>query len=156
MTLASCTNEQPATKTTRESSSANRTGTADSCRPAMRSGKLPDWANAGFTHGTTDHFILSDRRQIVAVVFGYPLTERSTFKGGRQNKVRFIPREAAAESAGELRITAVLAVNGRTEKRTISPWPGASIIDLPEAGCWSLTLHWGHRTDSLDLRYRPE
>jgi hypothetical protein len=31
--------------------------------------------------------------------------------------------------------------------------PGPSTIDLPEAGCWRLTLSWSGRKDSVDLAY---
>ena len=28
-----------------------------------------------------------------------------------------------------------------------------SIVDLPEAGCWRLTLTYGDQVDSIDLEY---
>ncbi|KUL22158.1 hypothetical protein [Streptomyces regalis] len=121
----------------------------------MRAGRLPQWARAGFTDGTAEHFVLGDRGQLIGVVFGYPLTERSTPEPGRQNKIRWIPRDAeAADEAGSLRITAVRAGSGHTVRREVSPWPGPSVIDLPAAGCWSLTLRWGTHTDTTDLHYR--
>jgi hypothetical protein len=37
--------------------------------------------------------------------------------------------------------------------RRVTGSPGPSIIDLPAAGCWRLTLRWSGRVDTLDLRY---
>jgi hypothetical protein len=34
--------------------------------------------------------------------------------------------------------------------------PGPSIVDLPQAGCWTLSLRWGEFRDTIDLGYaRP-
>ena len=38
-------------------------------------------------------------------------------------------------------------------RRALPGGPGPSIIDLPAAGCWRLTLRWSGRSDVLDLRY---
>ena len=43
--------------------------------------------------------------------------------------------------------------SGRPVSRSVFGGPGPSIIDLPAAGCWRMTLTWSGRTDSLDLRY---
>lgn len=127
------------------------------CQPDMRSGKLPQWAKAGFTQGTASHYVLGERGSILGVVFGHPLTERSTPKPGRQNKIRWIPRDKdAAEAAGKLQLTAVRAADGQTVRREVTPWPGPSVIDMPKAGCWSFTLRWGDHTDTVDLRYGAE
>ena len=33
---------------------------------------------------------------------------------------------------------------------------GPSIVDLPDPGCWRLTLRWGKHRDTIDLVYeRP-
>ena len=42
---------------------------------------------------------------------------------------------------------------GDRVERSVADGPGPSTIDLPEAGCWRMTLSWADRTDSLDLEY---
>jgi hypothetical protein len=45
-------------------------------------------------------------------------------------------------------------VVGRTVSRAVPGGPGPSIINLPDAGCWRLTLTWSGGRDTLDLLYR--
>lgn len=42
---------------------------------------------------------------------------------------------------------------GDAVERSVQGGPGPSIIDLPDVGCWRLTLTWGTTTDGLDLEY---
>jgi len=45
---------------------------------------------------------------------------------------------------------------GAPVERRLEQFPGPSFVDLPEPGCWRLTLTWADRTDTLDLEYvRP-
>jgi hypothetical protein len=44
---------------------------------------------------------------------------------------------------------------GRPVRRLVMGGPGPSIIDLPAAGCWRMSLAWSGRTDQIDLTYRP-
>jgi hypothetical protein len=50
---------------------------------------------------------------------------------------------------------------GKPVMRQVTGGPGPSIVDLPAAGCWRLTLTWrqdpGRRQvrDTLDLAYGP-
>jgi hypothetical protein len=44
---------------------------------------------------------------------------------------------------------------GGAVRRQVPGGPGPSIINLPAAGCWRLSLAWSGHTDSLDLDYRP-
>jgi hypothetical protein len=39
-------------------------------------------------------------------------------------------------------------------RREVDGGPGPSIINLPSAGCWRLSLTWSGHRDQLDLRYR--
>jgi hypothetical protein len=43
---------------------------------------------------------------------------------------------------------------GAPVTRKVFGGPGPSIINLPSAGCWRLTLRWSGRSDSLDLQYQ--
>jgi hypothetical protein len=42
---------------------------------------------------------------------------------------------------------------GHPVTRVVVGGPGPSIIDLPAAGCWRVSLAWSGRTDTLDLQY---
>ena len=42
---------------------------------------------------------------------------------------------------------------GAPVSRAVMGGPGPSIINLPNSGCWRLTLRWSGRVDSLDLDY---
>jgi hypothetical protein len=53
----------------------------------------------------------------------------------------------------DLLITAKLDGTGETADRKVTGGPGPSIIDLPRAGCWRLTLRWADYTDEMDLVY---
>jgi hypothetical protein len=94
--------------------------------------------------------------RIAAVVFGYPLL--SPPSSVRNNKILWVAR-TAPNGRSILRITAQRMDGARDVgppvRRTVDPGPGPSIVDLPAAGCWRLTLRWSGATDSLDLRYRP-
>jgi hypothetical protein len=37
--------------------------------------------------------------------------------------------------------------------KDLGPAPGPSIVDLPAAGCWRMTLRWGTYTDTISLPY---
>jgi hypothetical protein len=51
------------------------------------------------------------------------------------------------------RMAGARAVGSRVV-RVVQGGPGPSIVDLPRAGCWRLSLRWAGRTDELDLQYR--
>jgi hypothetical protein len=44
---------------------------------------------------------------------------------------------------------------GAPVERLLDQFPGPSTVDLPDPGCWRLTLTWADRTDTLDLEYVP-
>jgi hypothetical protein len=93
--------------------------------------------------------------RIVAIVFGYPL--RSPPGTTRNNKILWVARDPV-KPLSDLRIRAQRMVGadavGPVVARTVVGGPGPSIVDLPAAGCWRLSLRWSGRTDTLDLGYR--
>jgi hypothetical protein len=96
-------------------------------------------------HATSDH------RRIVAILFGRVLSAPPA--EDVNNKILWVARTRGADP---LRIEAVLDRTGRTVHREVTGGPGPSIVDLPEAGCWHLTLDWGpapDRRDTMDLVY---
>jgi hypothetical protein len=128
------------------------------CAARVEEGRLPDWADAGFSGDTRSPHVFGAKGDIVAVLFGHPLTvDRPE---GPNNKILWVARPAATPSPDSrapttLVITASLGGTTTRVTRTVSGGPGPSIIDLPQAGCWHLDLRWSGRTDTMDLVYLP-
>jgi hypothetical protein len=131
------------------------------CAATVRKDVLPEWARAGFSDPSPSGipYVLGARGDILGVIFGYPLT--APLGPDRANKILWNanpaadgPSPAPDDVAPEaLRIEARLAGTAEVVRREVPGGPGPSIIDLPRAGCWRLTLTWANHTDTLDLRY---
>jgi hypothetical protein len=116
---------------------------------------LPVWARGGFSGPRPRMpYAVGHSGRIAAIVYGYPL--RSPPAQGRNNKILWVSR-IWPKTPAPLWIRAQRMDGGRAigaPVRHIVPGaPGPSIIDLPAAGCWRLTLTWSGRRDSLDLAY---
>ena len=128
---------------------------ASGCEARVAFGVLPVWARAGFSDSRPRiaHVVGRDGR-IAAILFGYPLL--SPPSRARANKILWVAR-VTPNSSSTLRISAQrmdgLHILGRPVVRLVGGGPGPSIINLPAAGCWRLTLRWSGRTDTLDLDY---
>ncbi|MFG2169688.1 hypothetical protein [Micromonospora chersina] len=157
--LAGCTaTGAPATPATR-AASAPVTPAASAptgCAARVEEGRLPDWADAGFSGDARAPHVFGARGEIVAVLFGQPLAVGRT--EGPNNKILWVARPAATPSPdpsapATLVITATL--DGTTTRVTqeVAGGPGPSIVDVPRAGCWHLELRWSGRTDTMDLVY---
>jgi hypothetical protein len=94
--------------------------------------------------------VLGDRGDIVAAIFGYPLTVDRT--DGMSNKILWVSKVEAPR--GDLVIDGKLDGSATSAQRSVPGGPGPSIIDLPQPGCWHLTLTWPDHTDTMDLTYR--
>ncbi|MGD9959512.1 hypothetical protein [Nocardioides sp.] len=126
------------------------TGTCQSRVPAK---VLPDWATAGFSDPEPSiPYVLGDKGAIVAVLFAQPLSAPPS--ADHNNKILWVAR--SADFASDLEITARIADGSRTVTRTVAGGPGPSIIDLPEPGCWQLSLTWGDQSDSMALAYAAD
>ena len=126
---------------------------AEACRRDYVPRLLPSWARTGFSSSApTMPYVLGDRGDIVAILWAEhdPLVVPPA--ADRNNKILWAAR---VSSGGSLQIKARLAGSGRTVTRTVEGGPGPSIIDLPEAGCWSVDLSWGRYHDHLQLEYAP-
>ena len=131
---------------------ASSSGTAPggSCVDPLPSRALPAWARTGFSDPRPRiPYVLGDRGAIAAILFAQPLTSPPSPDHG--NKILWVSRTADGAS---LVITATLQDGSATVTRVVDGGPGPSIIDLPEPGCWHLTLQWGDHSDTLNLAYR--
>ena len=121
------------------------------CGTPVRTGALPEWARAGFNYdGSGTKQVYGAQGDILAIVFGYPLM--SPPDADRGNKILWVSREPV-ERGGDLQITAELAGTAVRAEQKVAGGPGPSLVDLPRAGCWHVTLTWSGRTDTMDLTY---
>jgi hypothetical protein len=125
------------------------------CTATVDQGVLPAWARAGFSDPKPRlPHVLARGGTILAAIFGYPLL--SPPSQTRSNKILWVAR-VTPQRPSDLRIAAQRLEGstpvGAPVARRVMGGPGPSIIDLPAAGCWRLTLRWSGRIDTLDLRY---
>ena len=132
-------------------------GAVRPCTSRVSFGVLPVWARDGFS-SPRPHLphVVARGGRIAALIFGYPLL--SPPSEVRSNKILWVDRRDPASPGGALWIHAQRMVGaravGRPATRVVAGGPGPSIVDLPKAGCWRLTLSWSGWRDTLDLRYR--
>jgi hypothetical protein len=113
---------------------------------------LPTWARDGFSDPEPRvPYVLSEDGRMAAILFA-PLQAPSA--PDRNNKILWVSRP---DSAGTpLDIAAVRAGSDGSVVHRHLGGPGPSIVDLPQAGCWTLTLRWGEFRDTMNLEYaRP-
>ena len=156
--LAGCTDHLPDRGGAPPSASA--TG---ACRSEVRTGEPPSWARSGFGPGASVPYVVGDRGDIVAVLLGDPL--HAPPLPGRASKILWVAREgtgpAPSGQTTKLEIEARLdrSDRGNSElvvSREVADGPGPSIVDLPQAGCWNLSLSWSGHTDTLAIVYQAE
>jgi hypothetical protein len=138
-------------------SSRSHPGTAaapppgSACDGAVVTGPLPEWARAGFSdpNPTMPH-VMSASGQVVAILFANPL--RAPARPDPNNKILWVTHDG---SGGSLTIRARLEGSNRTAVQSVPDGPGPSIIDMPVAGCWQMTLTWPGHTDTIAIPYAP-
>jgi hypothetical protein len=120
------------------------------CVDPVPSRVLPRWARAGFSDPRPRMpYVVGDDGEIAAILFAQPLNAPPS--PDHTNKILWVARVGGGTS---LRITATLTDGSVSTTRVIAGGPGPSIVDLPQTGCWHLTLAWGRHTDTLDLAYQ--
>jgi hypothetical protein len=134
---------------------ASSSPTATACAAQVDRGVLPVWARTGFTDPEPKiPHVVGRSGEIAAILFGDPLS--SPPSADHANKILWVSRQDTA-SAPVLAIRAQrmdgTAPVGAPVDRQVDGGPGPSFVDLPDPGCWRLTLSWGDRTDTLDLEY---
>jgi hypothetical protein len=117
-------------------------------------GVLQEWARTGFSDPEPKiPHVLGDKGQIVAILFGSLEAPPGPNTG---DKVLWVAKDPV-DGLSDLEITAQRIEDGKPvgkpERRTVAGGPGPSGIDMPEPGCWRMSLRWSGRTDRLELRY---
>jgi hypothetical protein len=126
------------------------------CRDTSANRLVPKWARAGFTdakpHVTQ---VLGRKGNIDAILFGNYLS--SPPAADRNNKILWVSRlHVGIVSVLDIkaqRMQGTRTIGGPVYRRLLDG-PGPSYVNLPQSGCWRLTLHWSGHSDSLDLKYR--
>lgn len=151
--LGACDSAGPGARPpTSASAPAAAADSLPTCAADVPSRVLPEWARTGFSEpNPAMPFVLGDRGDIVAIVFGYPLY--SPALPDRSNKILWVSR-VPQEPGEPLEIEARLDGTGDPVTQQVSGGAGPSIVDLPAAGCWHLRLMWSGHTDSMRLTYR--
>jgi len=155
LALAGCTSGEPGPSDTADSPTAPAvsSSSAAGCTADYTPQALPAWATAGFTHPDDPMpYVRGDRGEIVAIVWAEHDPVVVPPRTDRNNKILWVARQTP-EPGEALRVTATLEGTSHTVERTFDDGPGPSVLDLPEAGCWSMDLAWGDRHDHLRLRY---
>jgi hypothetical protein len=117
--------------------------------PQPKPGRLPEWARAGFSSPDPGiPMTYSDKGLMLALLFGAPLTAPPA--ADHNNKILWVAKVGAE---GDFSIDGRLEGSDLRVHRDVGPAPGPSIVDLPAAGCWRLTLRWGSYTDAISLPY---
>jgi hypothetical protein len=133
--------------------SSSPTAPAAACSSVVRTDVLPSWAWAGFSNPKAGGvpYVLGDRGDMVAVLFGQPLSAPEA--KDHSNKILWVPRDGGSPDPLEIqaeRVGSTVSVH-----RTIENGPGPSYLLLPTPGCWHLSLTWGGGAhhDTMDLAY---
>lgn len=113
---------------------------------SLETGTPPVWARAGFSGGGYPPFARSRSGNVIALVFGNPLSAPPA--ADHNNKILWVVRGG---SAGGIAVTARLEDSSRVT--TLHVPAGPSVVNMPTAGCWQLELRIGSRQDSIDLRW---
>lgn len=119
---------------------------ASVCAP-LRTDAPPQWARGGFTGSSYPPYATSSSGDVVALIFGQPLTAPPSTD--HNNKILWVVRDGATLAGSK----AQLEGTGKPTKLSFAAGP--SIVNMPAAGCWHLELLVGNRRDSINLRWAP-
>ena len=124
------------------------------CAALVVDGVIPVWARAGFTERKPRmNYEISAKGDIAALLFSYPLLSPASIT--HHNKILWVSRLSANGSTLIIhahRMKGAVPI-GQLVRRQVKGGPGLSIINLPAAGCWQLSLSWSGHHDVIDLNY---
>ncbi|WP_218004489.1 hypothetical protein [Microtetraspora niveoalba] len=124
---------------------------AGACVSTVTRDALPTWARAGFSHdGSGVPHVFSEHGDIIAVLFNYPPV--ASADPDVTNKILWVSR-LPQQPMRPLTIEAVLHGTTTSVVREIAGGAGPSSVNLPEAGCWHLTLSWSGHNDAITLSF---
>jgi hypothetical protein len=119
---------------------------SSACTGNISTATLPTWARAGFSpDGLHTPHVFGTKGEIVGILF---VELRAHQPDGINNKILWV----AKDGHGTLHISAKLEGSNTTATRTVNLGP--SIVDLPAAGCWQMTLTWPGYSDTIALQYQ--
>jgi hypothetical protein len=98
-------------------------------------------------------YVMGDRGDIVAILWADYDPLHTPPQANINNKILWVSKMIPGGPFTPLRIQATLDGTNQTVTRQVAGGPGPSIINLPAAGCWSLSLSWSGHQDHLSLRY---
>jgi hypothetical protein len=155
--LGATAHRQPAPTPPAATSHAPATAAATQvwrCPQPLNTDPLPTWARAGFSDPAAPgvpHVIGSGGR-IAAIMFG-PL--RAPESKTISNKILWVTKVSADPSP--LEVIATLHSSREVIRQEYPSGPGPSYLELPDPGCWDLSLTWnaGTQHDELSLYYGP-
>lgn len=125
---------------------------AEPCTPHIIDGTLPSWAQAGFSDPRIN-YELGRGRGIAAILFKYPLlVPPSTSARNKILWVSHVPTDGSPLLIEAQRMIGTRQV-GAPVRGQVEGGPGPSIVNLPVADCWRLSLRWSGHRDSLDVAY---
>jgi hypothetical protein len=115
---------------------------------------MPDWT-ATASPGPLA-YALSHEANLVAGLFGYPLTVGRAASEGT-NKILWIAREPREGQPLHLTIRRTDGTGPTvTAEEPANSRPGEiypSIVDVPAPGCWRIVAEWAGHTATLELAY---
>ena len=123
------------------------------CVCGVTEGVIPEWARDGFmTPAPVNPTVGSGRQHRGHRV---RLPAHGSGPSSTNNKVRLWVAKWVDGSdlvIDAQRMDGAVPV-GSPVMRRVEYGPGPSIVDLPDTGCWRLTLRWAGLVDTLDLEY---
>ena len=123
-------------------------------------GAPPTWTASAFGSSSPGFanvlpYAVAEHGNAAGFIFGYPL--RAGAPSNRRNKILWIVRLPRNGSELTIRgtpldgVRPVITVSSPANSSPGEIYP--SIVNVPAAGCWRMTLHWAGHTDALDLAY---
>jgi hypothetical protein len=126
------------------------------CNPVAPVTVLPVWARGGFSspRPAMPH-VLGRKGLIVAILWAEKDALAAPPRADRNNKVLWVARLPWRYSSLWIRAQRMVGTRnvGAPVSRVLKGGPRPSFVNLPEPGCWRLSLHWSGRHDTVDLGY---
>jgi hypothetical protein len=140
----------PATPAATESTTSDPRKGGCGQTPVHSGNEVPPWGQVG---ASFLRFVATEEGNAVGFLFADPLRVAPR-TDGRNNKILWVVREP--RKGQDLLLDGKLGDISVNVTKPADSGPGEiypSIVDVPTAGCWRFTLHWGPNTGHVDLLY---